>query len=162
MRKFYIFVLIAAMGAGAFIPGNGLANNNEEKSIAKEEKTIELKIVSIQPSSQFEQPFYFEMEKEIEYTHIAPWAFPVHTLDIVDSYVPFIFRTKKSAEIEELKVIISINDKGKLTGYEVLNEEADKGLKERIGYVVRQMPNALAVPGFQKYEPMDFELVIRK
>ena len=61
-----------------------------------------------------------------------------------------------------MKVIISVNEKGNLSGYEVLNEEADKGLVERVGFVVRQMPNAQPVPGFQSYEAMDFELVIRK
>lgn len=95
-------------------------------------------------------------------TSISPWVFPVHTLDIVDSYMPFIFRTKKSAAIDELKVIISINDKGKISGYEVLNEKVDKGLVERIGHVVRNMPRAVPIPGFDRYEAMDFELVIRK
>jgi len=162
MKKFFILFAVAVMGAGALVPCKALVNNDEEKRNAKEEKIVELNVVSIRPVSQIEQPVYFEEEGRVENTYISPWAFPVHTLDVVDSYVPFIFRTKKSASIEELKVIISVNEKGKLSGYEVLNEGADKGLVERIGHVVRQMPNALAVPGFQNYDPMEFELVIRK
>lgn len=161
MKKFLILVAVALMGAGALAPCMALANNDGEKVISGE-KNVELNVVSIKPVSQIEQPIYFEQAEEIENSYISPWAFPVHTLDVVDSYVSFIFRTKKSAEIEELKVIISVNEKGKLSGYEVLNEEADKGLVERVGFVVRQMPNAQPVPGFQSYEAMDFELVIKK
>jgi hypothetical protein len=160
MKKFLILVAVAVMGAGALVPCMALVNN-EEKTVSKE-KTEVLNIVSLKPVSHIEQPVYFEKAEEIENSYISPWAFPVHTLDVVDSYVPFIFRTKKSAEIEELKVIISINNKGKLSGFEVLNEDADKGLVERVGFVVRQMPNAKPVPGFQSYEAMDFELVIKK
>jgi hypothetical protein len=103
-----------------------------------------------------------ELIAEASINAISPWVFPVHTLDMVDSYTPFIFRTKKSAEIEELKVIININAKGKISGYEVVNEDADKGLIERVGHVVRKLPQATPVPGFNDYSPMEFELVIRK
>jgi hypothetical protein len=162
MKKFFILFAVVIMGAGALVPCMALGNSDDGKGIAKEEKIVELKVVSLKPVTHIGQTVYSDQDEKIEHTYISPWTFPVHTLDVVDSYVPFIFRTKKSASIEELKVIISVNEKGKLSGYEVLNEEADKGLVERIGHVVRQMPNALAVPGFQNYEPMEFELVIRK
>jgi hypothetical protein len=162
MKKFFILFAVSVLGAGALVPCMALENNEVEKRVTKEEKRVEMNLVSLTPVSQIEQPVYFELEEGIESTYISHWAFPVHTLDVVDSYVPFIFRTKKSASIEELKVIISVNEKGKLSGYEVLNEGVDKGLVERIGHVVRQMPNALPVPGFQNYEAMEFELVIRK
>ncbi|MGY6742283.1 MAG: hypothetical protein ACXIUQ_06070 [Cecembia sp.] len=96
------------------------------------------------------------------FSSISPWVFPPHTLDIVDSYIPFIFRTKRSSHIEQLKVIISIDNRGNIIKYQVLNPEADKGLKERVGHVVRNLPNAVPVPGFDRYDAMDFELIIRK
>jgi hypothetical protein len=99
---------------------------------------------------------------EISTSPLAPWAFPVQTLDIVDSYIPFLFRTKKSAAIDELMVLISINEVGRISNYEVLNKDADRGLKERVGHVVRNLPNAVPVPGFSRYDPMDFELIIKK
>ena len=151
MKKFF-FLFAVAVVAGASTPNMALASSEGDRIILKD-KSEELNIVSFNPLS---------LEGDVESTYISPWAFPVHTLDVVDSYVPFIFRTKKSASIEELKVIISVNEKGKLTGYEVLNEGVDKGLVERVGHMVRQLPNAKPVPGFQNYEAMEFELIIRK
>ncbi|WP_304517631.1 hypothetical protein [Cecembia rubra] len=110
-------------------------------------------------------PIIFNLDELIEESSlnsISPWVFPVHALDMVDSYMPFIFRTKKSAAIDELKVLININAKGKISGYEILNEEADKGLIERVGHVIRKLPQARPVPGFSDYSPILFELVIRK
>lgn len=151
MRKFLILFAVAVV-AVASTPCTALASDEGDRIISKD-NSEELNIVSINPVS---------LNGDIENTYIAPWAFPIHTLDVVDSYVPFIFRTKKSASIEELKVVISINEKGKLSGYEVLNEGVDRGLVERVGHVVRQLPNAKPVPGFQNYEAMEFELIIRK
>ncbi|WP_373522999.1 hypothetical protein [Aquiflexum sp.] len=99
-------------------------------------------------------------ELETDYFYFSPWTWSESTLEMLDKSSSFIFRSKKSAEIEELRVLVSINDKGKLTGYKVLNEEADKGLIERVGYVLRKMPSAIPVPGFDKYEAMNFELTI--
>lgn len=151
MKKFLILFAFAVV-SGASIQNTALASIEGDRIISND-NSEELNIVSISPVS---------FDERVENTYISPWAFPVHTLDVVDSYVPFIFRTKKSASIEELKVIISINEKGKLSGYEVLNEGADRGLVERVGHMVRQLPNAQPVPGFQNYEAMEFELIIKK
>jgi hypothetical protein len=56
--------------------------------------------------------------------------------------------------------VISINEFGKVIGYKILNESADKGLKERLAHVIRKMPDAIPVPGFNSYESMDFELIM--
>jgi hypothetical protein len=91
----------------------------------------------------------------------APWFWPEETFSMLDSYAPFIFRTKKSASvIDELRVVISINEFGKVIGYKILNDSPDKGLKERVAYVLRKMPDAVPVPGFNSYQSMDFELVM--
>jgi len=80
---------------------------------------------------------------------------------MLDGYAPFIFRTKKSASaIDELRVVISINEFGKVIGYKILNVSPDKGLKERLAHVIRKMPDAIPVPGFDSYGSMDFELVM--
>lgn len=91
----------------------------------------------------------------------APWFWSEETFKMLDGYAPFIFRTKKSASaIDELRVMISINEFGKVIGHKILNESADKGLKERLAYVLRKMPAAIPVPGFNYYESMDFELIM--
>lgn len=97
-----------------------------------------------------------------EDTYGAAWEFPEYTNELIDSYAPFIFRTKKSAEIEELRVILNVNEKGKISGYQVLNDNADRGLVERMGFVLRQLPKPQAVPGFETNEATDFLLTIKK
>jgi len=147
---------------GVLLSSNALAFvsiTKEDKGAGSESTTLD------NPKKTLLRPVILNLDELIEEASLAsisPWAFPVHTLDMVDSYMPFIFRTKKSAEIDELKVILNINDKGKISGFEVLNEDADKGLIERVGYMVRQLPQARPIPGFNDYSAMDFELVIRK
>lgn len=128
-------------------------NKNEPINKSEETKSFSVELTPVSIIGEIEMK---------SHSSISPWAFPTHTLDIVDSYMPFIFRTKKSAALDELRVIISVNDKGRISGYEVLNQEADKGLVERVGYVVRNLPKAQAVPGFDNYDGMDFEMVIRR
>jgi hypothetical protein len=91
----------------------------------------------------------------------SPWAWPEFTLEMVDSYMPFIFRTKSSEDLDEIRVILNVNDKGKLVGYEFLTE-ADRGLEQRIAHVLRKLPNCIPVPGYVTYGATDFELIIKK
>ncbi|MCH6201884.1 hypothetical protein MMU07_20060 [Aquiflexum sp. LQ15W] len=91
----------------------------------------------------------------------APWFWSEETFSMLDGYAPFIFRTKKSSSsIDELRVVITINEFGKVVAYKILNEAADKGLKERVAHVLRKMPKAIPVPGFNSYDSMEFELVM--
>ena len=91
----------------------------------------------------------------------SAWVWPSFTLEMVESYTPFIFRTKTSASLDEVKVILNIDNKGKLIGYEFLTE-VDKGLEERMAHVLRKLPKCLPVPGYSRYDATDFELIIRK
>ncbi|MCH7397158.1 hypothetical protein MM236_04120 [Belliella sp. DSM 107340] len=91
----------------------------------------------------------------------SAWVWPAFTLEMVESYTPFIFRTKISASLEEVKVILNIDNKGKLIGYKFLTE-VDKGLEERMAHVLRKLPKCLPVPGYSRYDATDFELTIRK
>jgi len=79
--------------------------------------------------------------------------------EFVDSYGSFIFRTKKSAMLDEVKMILSINQFGKMVGYQFLTE-ADKGTKERVDYVLRRMPDWIPAVEEGEYVPMEFELTI--
>ena len=90
--------------------------------------------VTLIPLGESVNPDSFsERDAESSYFYYSPWTWSESTLEMLDRSSSFIFRSKKSAEIDELRVLISINDKGKLTGYKVLNEEADKGLIDRVG-----------------------------
>lgn len=101
------------------------------------------------------------VEENIANNLSSHWAWPEYTLDMIDSYSPFLFRTKKSQAVEEVKVLLTVDSKGKLSGYELVSE-VDKGLKERLDYLVRKLPKCKPVPGFSNYSPEVFELTIRK
>jgi hypothetical protein len=89
------------------------------------------------------------------------WVWPEYTLDMIDSYSPFLFRTKKSQDLSEVKVLVHINSKGKVSGFEVINE-VDKGTKERLDHMIRKLPSCKPVPGFSNYSPERFELTIKR
>ncbi|MFD2034841.1 hypothetical protein ACFSKL_08575 [Belliella marina] len=91
----------------------------------------------------------------------SAWVWPEFTLDLVESYAPFLFRTEISAQLEEVRVVLNVNNKGKLIGYEFITE-VDKGLEERMGYVLRKLPKCLPVPGYSDYGAADFELIIKR
>lgn len=101
------------------------------------------------------------VEENIANNLSSHWAWPEYTLDMIDSYSPFLFRTKKSQAVEEVKVLLTVDSKGKLSGYELISD-VDKGLKERIDFLVRKLPKCKPVPGFSNYSPEVFELTIRK
>lgn len=122
------------------------------KSVNGEEITIS-KDLELKPLTNTEESMASNLDSH--------WAWPEYTLDMIDSYSPFLFRTKKSRDVEEVKVLLMVDSKGKLSGYELLTE-TDKGLRERIDYLVRQLPKCKPVPGFANYSPETFELTIRK
>lgn len=101
-----------------------------------------------------------QMQDFADNNFICEWVWPEHTVDVIDSHLPFIFRTKKSAELEELKILVNINNKGKVVGFDMLTENVDKGTKERVAHVLRKLPNAQPVPGFTSYNNSSFELFI--
>ncbi len=89
------------------------------------------------------------------------WIWSESTLDIIDSYSSFIFRTKKSAKNEEVKVFLQVNSMGRLSGVKVQGK-VDKGLQERLDYVLRKLPDCKPVPGYDSYGVETFELIIKK
>lgn len=91
----------------------------------------------------------------------ASWKFADFTEEMIDSYSPFIFRTKKSQEIDEVRVLLDVNSMGEISGFEIENSD-DKGLKERLDHVIRKLPKCEPIPGKQQYGPQTFELIIQK
>jgi len=89
------------------------------------------------------------------------WAWPEYTLEMIDSYSPFLFRTKKSQDLSEVKILLDVNAKGRVSGFEVVGQ-VDKGTKERLDHMIRKLPNCKPVPGYATYSPERFELIIKK
>ena len=89
------------------------------------------------------------------------WAWSESTLEIIDSYSASIFRTKKSAKTEEVKVLLQVNAMGRLSDVEFLGK-VDKGLQERLDFVLRKLPDCKPVPGYDRYGLETFELIIKK
>jgi hypothetical protein len=168
MKK-YSFILVLIFGSTFAFHAVAARSAERERSSEKGSKTelandnpamITLKPFVSEGLESTENPAYFSDYTPAHDTTFAPWTFTEEAVEILDHYLPFIFRTKKSAAIEELRVVLSINEFGKLTGFRILNEGADKGLKERMGHVLRKLPAAVPVPGFQTYQPMEFQLVM--
>ncbi|MCH7408676.1 hypothetical protein MM239_04660 [Belliella sp. DSM 111904] len=89
------------------------------------------------------------------------WEWPAHTSELLASYIPFLFRTKQSAMLDEVRIVLNVNNQGKLTGYQMLTD-SDKGLEQRVGHVLRKLPKCTPIPGYANYDAVDFELVIKK
>ncbi|GMQ29498.1 hypothetical protein [Algoriphagus confluentis] len=119
---------------------------------------------SNEPPSSKENVSYTDLtavEERMAKNLNSHWAWPEYTLDMIDSYSPFLFRTKKSQSLEEVRVVLQVDARGRISGFEVLSE-VDKGLKERLDYMIRKMPDCKPVPGYQEYGPAAFELIINK
>lgn len=135
-----------------YVEYNNLILKSVPKSIV--EKTVStVSDLNIEPLSMIEENIARNLDSN--------WAWRENTLNMIDSYSPFLFRTKKSANQEEVKIIIQVNAKGKLSGFEVIGE-VDKGLKERIDFVLRKLPDCKPVPGYASYAAETFELIIKK
>ncbi len=89
------------------------------------------------------------------------WAWAENTLEAIDSYSPFLFRTKKSREYKDVKLLLHVNERGRISGFDMITE-VDKGLVSRLDHMIRKLPDCKAVPGFNQYSPESFELTIAK
>jgi hypothetical protein len=91
----------------------------------------------------------------------SSWVFESDVNAIIDSYSSFIFRTKKSQELSEVKFLVNVDSFGKIVGFELIGQE-DKGLKERLDYVVRQLPKCKPAQGHTSLKSETFEIMIKK
>lgn len=155
-----LFMFIISYGQSTIASGLRLSDVNEDELA----KVVKYKSVTLKKFNS-EESYTIQVNKidsNGELTDFgSPWSWPEFTLEMVDSYTPFIFRTKNSAALDEVRVILNVNEKGKLVGYEFLTE-ADRGLEQRIAHVLRKLPNCLPFPGHAVYGPTDFELIIKK
>lgn len=152
--------------------GNAIAQQNSDSSdtnfgVVQFQRLTLHKLLAVSESSDFTKP------EELELTPLTPteadnarnlnshWAWPEFTLEMIDSYSPFLFRTKKSQELDEVKILLDVNSKGRVSGFEVLGK-IDNGLKERLDHMIRKLPDCKPVPGFANYSPERFELTIKK
>lgn len=135
-----------------YIQYNRLSFRNMDDDFSEEE-AIEAKKFKMEPLTMIEENVARNLNSH--------WTWPEYTLEMIDSYSPFLFRTKKSAALEEVKIVLQINSKGKLSGFEILSE-VDHGLKERLDHLLRKLPDCKPVPGYDYYNSEVFELTIRK
>lgn len=149
-----VLIFSISLGHQAMATSEATKNDNNKNQVYH---SIAIKAVEVKSSDLIENSLEAASSE-----YGVSWAWQESALNMLDSHTPFIFRTKKSADIDQLKVVLSINDRGKLVSFEVLSEEADKGLVERIAHVLRKLPNAMPVPGYTTYEATDFELIFSK
>lgn len=94
-------------------------------------------------------------------SEVSSWEFGSDVNQIIDSYSSFIFRTKKSQDLDQVKFLVNVDSFGKIVGIELLEAE-DKGLKERLDFVVRQLPNCKPAKGHTSLKAETFEIMIKK
>ena len=171
-EKIILFLLV---GFGILIPlQNGDANAqqnadptlNPYNTVQYQRLTLQ-KLVSDPELGDFSKPNELELsplstvESNIARNLHSHWAWPEHTLDMIDGYSPFLFRTKKSQQLNEVKVLLAVNSKGRVSGFEIIGD-VDKGLRERLDHVIRKIPDCKPVPGYAVYGSEQFELTIKK
>ncbi|WP_111672110.1 hypothetical protein [Algoriphagus litoralis] len=174
-KLFKQIIAIAFWGLAMTFPngiGDALAQQKPEPSenlsnLVQFERLTLQKLTSISELGDFSKPEELELAplSEIEEKNAknlnSHWAWPEYTLEMIDSYSPFIFRSKKSQSLDEVKILLDVNSKGKVSGFEVLGT-VDKGLRERLDHMIRKLPECKPVPGFSNYSPERFELTLKK
>lgn len=172
LRRFVSLVFLGLILTFPLENGGAVAQQNPETASldmfsVQFHKLSLHKLVAEAETGDFTKPEELELvplsviEENIARNLNSHWVWPEYTLEMIDSYSPFLFRTKKSQDLEEVKVLLEVNSKGRVSGFEVLGE-VDKGLKERLDYMIRKFPDCKPVPGFSSYTPEKFELTIRK
>jgi hypothetical protein len=160
--------------AWTFPLGNGsaVAQQNSESlensvNVVQFHKLSLQKLLTVSDSKDFSRPEELMLsplslvEENIARNLNSHWAWPEHTLEMIDSYSPFLFRAKKSQELSEVKILLDVNAKGRVSGFEVMGQ-VDKGTKERLDHMIRKLPHCKPVPGYANYSPERFELIIKK
>jgi hypothetical protein len=174
--NFKRLIIVFSLGTMLAFPiqdGKAIAqqnSDNPESSLALvhfNRLTLQNKTPLTQSSSESSKPedlavnSLSAIEENIARNLNSHWAWPEYTLEMIDSYSPFLFRTKKSQNIEEVKLLVQVNAKGRVSGFEVISE-VDRGLIERLDHIIRKLPDCKPVPGYPSYTSATFEMVIQK
>jgi hypothetical protein len=125
------------------------------------------KLLAVSNPKDFTKPEDLELlplslaEENIARNLNSHWVWPEYTLEMIDSYSPFLFRTRKTQDLEEVTILLDVNSKGRVSGFELVGS-VDKGLKERLDHMIRKLPDCKPVPGYSSYSAERFELTIKK
>ncbi len=161
------FAMTFPNGNGDAIAQQNFDSTDDSYGVVQFQRLTLHKLLAVSESSDFTKP------EELKLIPLTPteadnarnlnshWAWPEFTLEMIDSYSPFLFRTKKSQELNEVKILLVVNSKGRVSGFEVLGN-VDNGLKERLDHMIRKLPDCKPVPGYANYSPERFELTIKK
>lgn len=175
MTRLRQIIVVIFLGLALTFPlenGNAVAQQNSEASntslgIVHFQRLSLHKLLAVSDSKDFTKledlvlsPLSL-VEESIARDLNSHWAWPEYTLEMIDSYSPFLFRTKKSQDLDEVTILLDVNSKGKVSGYELVGD-VDKGLKERLDHMIRKLPVCKPVPGYSSYTPERFELTIKK
>jgi hypothetical protein len=177
MTRFRKLIAVIFLGLSLTFPlenGDAVAQQNPEASnsntsfgVVQFQRLSLHKLLAVSDSKDFTKPEDLELsplsqvEENIARNLNSHWAWPEYTLEMIDSYSPFLFRTKKSQDLDEVTILLDVNSKGKVSGYELVGH-VDKGLKERLDHMIRKLPVCKPVPGYSSYSPERFELTIKK
>ncbi len=143
--------------------GNSFSDENFVEYHSLKIRTVENISTSLRASIPSDLIFFplTRLEDNLAKELNSHWIWSERTFDFIDSYSSFIFRTKKSAKIEEVKILLQVNSTGRLNGVKV-QDKVDKGLQERLDFVLRKLPDCKPVPGYDRYGVETFELIIKK
>ncbi|MCH7403371.1 hypothetical protein ACFOUP_14985 [Belliella kenyensis] len=130
--------------------------NDEERAALKVELLPIAKSKTLRNSSNL-----FIKVSDLSEDFGCAWEWPEGTSELIDSYIPFLFRTKESALLDEVSVLLNVNNNGKLIGYEMITK-VDKGMEQRVGHMLRKLPKCDPIPGYPNYDAVDFVLLIKK
>ncbi|MBC6367432.1 hypothetical protein [Algoriphagus sp. AK58] len=175
-RNFKRLIVVLSLGVFLTLPinfGYAFAQQNLEASeppialVHFNKLTLKNKTSDMPAALEFSAPQDLNVEsltvieENIARNLNSHWVWPEYTLEMMDSYSPFLFRTKKSQEVDEVRLLVQVNSRGRVSGFEVIGD-VDKGLKERLDHMIRKLPDCKPVPGFASYSPATFEVVIQK
>jgi hypothetical protein len=149
--------------------------NAQENNVTNIESVVSVKFNNLTINKIEEKSLWLEgsIDKDLRFEPLtvveenvarnlnSHWVWSENTLEMIDSFSPFLFRTKKSQVLEEVIVLLNVNSKGIISNFEVLGK-IDKGLEERLDHMIRKMPACKPVPGYTSYAPAQFQLTIKK
>ena len=116
MRNFKFGIAILVMfilsyGQVTIASGLQLSDGNDNEVVSA--NAVNFKSVTLKKYNSVDT-YTIEVSKIDNANELAdfgsPWAWPEFTLEMVDSYTPFIFRTKNSAALDEVRVILNVNN----------------------------------------------------
>ena len=170
LRFFYSCVTIFLT---TFCAGNLFAKNVISEHIIADRDIVEFSNITLRSVENISSSTRISMPSELIFfplTNVeddlakilnSRWIWSETTLEMINSQSEFLFGTKKSSKIKELKILLQVNCTGRLSGVEIISK-VNKRMLARIEYILKKLPDCKPVPGFEKYGRETFELIIKK